>query len=305
MSIPKTLINQAKVDGSQVNFVSMFNRDLQAVEDPMRAIAMETSSSGSSEDLNWLGTVPGLTEWIDQRRISQLRAENITIVNKDFASGFEVNRNDILDDKLGNITPKIAQLSQKAGLHYGQLIVEAMVAGFSAASVFGTAYDGAAFFSAAHQDGGEDPIQSNTAGGAALGSVAYFAARAAMWSLTDNAGDPLGIVPDTLVIGPSLEEVGRELTQAPLKSGGESNVAANTASLMISPRLIGPSASHWFLISLRDIVRPMILQIREAIFADFLSDGELEFRTKKLEFGAQGRHAVAYGLWQYAHGSDA
>ena len=305
MSIPKQIINQEKLNESQVNFQARFNMDLQAVEDPMRALSMEITSAAASESHNWLGTVPGFSEWFDQRRVSQLRAENITLVNRDYQNAIEIGRNDILDDRLGVVQPRISMLATKAGLHYGQLAVEAMVAGFTAGSEFGTAYDGAAFFSAAHQDGG-GPIQSNTAGGAALSNAAYFAARAAMWSLTDEENDPLGIVPDTLVVGPSQEELGLQITQADLIGSGASNVAQRTADLMVSPRLIGAAASHWFVISLRDAVRPLLLQIREAIFSDFVIEGsELTWRSKKLLFGAQGRHVIGYGLWQYAHGSNA
>lgn len=307
MTIPKSLINQAKIEDSQVNFQARFNMALQAVDDPMRAIAMEIPSVAASESHNWLGTVPGFSEWNDQRKVCSLRAENITLVNRDYANAIEIGRNDILDDRLGVVMPRIDQLAQKGGLHYGELIVDAMIAGFTAGSAFGTAYDGAAFFSATHQDGG--PIQSNTAGGAALSNAAYFAARAAMWSLTDDEDDPLGIKPDTLIVGPSQEELGLQLTEADLIAdggAGVTNVARRTANLMVSPRLVGAAASHWFLISLSQAVRPMILQIREQIFSDFVTEGsELTWRSKKLLFGAQGRHVVGYGLWQFAHGSDA
>ena len=187
----------------------------------------------------------------------------------------------------------------------GQLAVEALIDGFSTGSAFGTAYDGAAFFSATHQDG-EGPVQSNTAAAAPLALAAYFAARSAMWSLTDEEGDPLGIVPDTLVVGPALEETALEITQASLIGGGNTNVARQTANVIVSPRMIGAAANHWFLISLKDAVRPLILQIRENIFSDFVTEGsELTWRSKTLLFGAQGRHVMGYGLWQYAHGSAA
>jgi phage major head subunit gpT-like protein len=307
MTIPKSLINQAKIAESQVNFQATFNMALAAVDDPMRALYMELSSQAASESHNWLGTVPGFSEWTDQRKVKSLRAENITLVNKDFGNAIEIGRNDVLDDRLGVVMPRINQLAEKAALHYGQLAVEAMINGFVTTSEFGSAYDGAAFFSATHQDGG--PIQSNTAGGAALSSAAYFAGRASMWSLTDDEGDPLGIKPDTLIVGPSQEELGLQLTEADLiASGGAgvTNVARRTANLMVSPRLVGAAASHWFLVSMASAARPLILQIREAIFSDFVTEGsELSWRSKKLLFGAQGRHVAGYGMWQTSYGSNA
>ena len=306
MPIPKSLVNQSKIDDSQVNFQATFNEALQAVDDPMRGLAMEMSSSTASESHNWLGTVPGFSEWIDQRKVKSLRAENITLVNKDYANAIQIDRNNILDDRLSIITPRLQQLAQKAALHYGELVVDAFVNGFVTTSDFGSAYDGAAFFSATHQDGG--PVQSNTAGGAALATASYFAGRASMWSLTDDEGDPLGLQPDTLIVGPSQEELGLQLTQADLVASGGAgvtNVAQRTANLMISPRLVGAAASHWFLVSAASAAKPIILQIREAIFSDFIVDGELSWRTKKLLFGAQGRHVVGYGLWQASYGSNA
>ena len=306
MTIPKSLINQAKLLESQVNFQATFNMALAAVDDPMMALVMEMTSQSASESHNWLGTVPGFSEWTDQRKVKSLRAENITLVNKDYANAIEINKNDILDDRLNVITPRINQLAQKAALHYGQLAVEAMIAGFVTTSQFGAAYDGAAFFSATHQDGG--PVQSNTAGGAALSSAAYFAGRASMWSLTDDEGDPLGIKPDTLIVGPSQEELGLQLTQADLVASGGAgvtNVAKRTANLLVSPRLVGAAANHWFLVSMAQTIRPIILQIRENIFSDFVTEGELNWKSKKQLFGAQGRHVVGYGLWQTAYGSNA
>ena len=305
--ISKSLINQQKIADAQVNFQAQFEMALQAVDDPARGLAMEVSSSAASEQHNWLGAIPGFSEWKDQRKVSELRAENIVLVNKDYQNSIKIGRNDILDDRLGVVTPRINQLAGKAGLHYGDLAVQALIAGFSTASPFGTAYDGAAFFSTTHQDG-EGPVQSNTAT-TPLNNANYFAARAQMWSLQDEYGDPLGIVPDTLVVGPSQEETALQITQAdmvPSASGnaGVTNVAQRTANVIVSPRLIGAAANFWFLASMRDMVRPLILQIREPIFSDFESGGELEFRSKTLLFGAQGRHVMGYGLWQYIFGSN-
>ena len=146
-------------------------------------------SDTAVEEHDWLGTVPGLSEWKDERKAQNLRAENIQIVNKDFESTIRINKNDIADDKLGLINPKIGRLGEKAGLHYGDLLVQALVAGFSASSAFGTAYDGKAYFAADHQDG-EGPVQSNTGSNVALSETAYFAARAQMWSLQDEYEHP-------------------------------------------------------------------------------------------------------------------
>jgi len=302
-----SLVNQSKIDAAQIGFSTRFNRALSAVEDPALAIAMEIPSDTKTEDHDWLGTVPGMTEWVDDRKMKQLRAENVRIVNKDWANGLVINRNDILDDRLGIVNPMIDELARKAGLHWGKLVVDALVAGFSTSSAFGTAYDGVAFFSASHPVQEAGGVQSNTTA-SALSDTTYFSARAAMWSYTDDEGDPLGIAPDTLIVGPSLEKTAREITQADIveSSGGAGvrNVLQNTARVIVSPRLVGAAASHWFLCSLSQAVKPIILQIREPISPDE-PDRTDEFARKVIKFGASGRGNVGYGLWQFAYGSNA
>lgn len=310
------LVNQAKLDASQISFSSRFNMVLQSFEDPLRQIAMEVPSDASVEEHDWLGSVPGLSEWLDDRKLSSLRADGFQIRNKDWSSGIRIHANDIKDDKLGIVRPKIDMLARKAGLHYGQLIVEALIGGFGTTSAFGAAYDGQAFFSATHQDG-SGPVQNNTTG-AALSNASYDAARAAMWSLQDEEGDPLNIVPTHLLVGPSNERNALEITQAgvianPGGTASITNVFAGTSRVIVSPRLVGASAGHWFLLSMASPVRPMILQVNEPITSSFVVGDEAasggqsfnRFMRKSLMFGAQGRHNVGFGMWQFAYGSNA
>jgi len=304
-----SLVDQAKLDASQIGFQTRFNMALQAVDDPARQLAMEIPSSSAVENHNWLGAVPQLSEWLDQRKIDSLRAESYTLANKNWSSGIQVDMNDIADDRLGIVMPRIDQLGVKAALHYGDLLVQALIAGFTLGGTFGNAYDGLAFFSATHQDG-DGPTQSNTSSNA-LTQANYFTAREAMWSLTDERSDPLGIVPNTLVVGPSLEEIALQITQAELIPNGagtasQTNVARGTARVVISPRLVGAAASHWFLADLSQPVRPLMLQIREPISSSFLGESsEQAFMNRTMVFGAQARHAVGFGLWQHIYGSNA
>lgn len=303
------LVEQAKIDASQISFTTKFNSALMAVADPAREIAMELPSSTKTEDHDWLGTVPGFEELLDDVKLSNLRAENIRIVNKRWANGIRIDIDDILDDRLQIIGAKLSMLARKGAIHYGQLIIDALITGFVTTGVFGASYDGQAFFSATHQDG-SGPVQSNT-NGTALTNANYFAARTLMWSLTDEVGDELGIVPDTLLVGPSLEETARQITGSELVpsaagTASQSNVARGTARVIISPRLIGAAASHWFLLSLNQEVKPIILQIREAINSmQTRLDDDNGFMRNELKFKATARHNVGYGLWQHAFGSNA
>ena len=310
------LVNQAQLDASQISFSSRFNMVLQSFEDPIRQIAMELPSDAAIEQHDWLGTIPGLQEWLDDRKLNSLRAEGFQIPNKDWASGVKIHANDIKDDKLGIVRPRLDMLAAKAGLHYGLRITDALINGFATTSEFGAGYDGVSFFNTAHPmpDG---TTQSNDAGGA-LTNVTYDAARATMQELVDDEGDPLNIIPTHLLVGPSNERNALEITQAGVidntaGTGSITNVFAGTARVIVSPRLTGATAAHWFLISMASPVRPIILQINEPITSAFVTGDENSsggqslgrFMRKQLLFGAQGRHNAGYGLWQFIQGSNA
>lgn len=72
---------------------------------------------------------------------------------------------------------------------------------------------------------------------AALDVMSYAAARGAMTAQVGDAGRPLGVVPDTLVVHPSLEKAGREVVSASLNADGGSNVWAGSAKLIVAPWL--------------------------------------------------------------------
>ncbi len=70
-----------------------------------------------------------------------------------------------------------------------------------------------------------------------LNAANYTAARAAMLAMKDDAGLPLGVKPDTLVVGPSLEMTARTLVMAPFEAGGATNILQGTAKVVVSPFL--------------------------------------------------------------------
>lgn len=70
-----------------------------------------------------------------------------------------------------------------------------------------------------------------------LNATAYENARAAMASFKGDFGRPLGIVPNLLVVPPSLEGAGKRILQSVLVNGGESNPWAGTAELLVVPWL--------------------------------------------------------------------
>lgn len=66
-----------------------------------------------------------------------------------------------------------------------------------------------------------------------LTAANYKAAKDAMAAvLVDSEGEPLGLGPDTLVVGKSNKAAGRQVIKAPLINGGESNIWFEDVELM-------------------------------------------------------------------------
>jgi phage major head subunit gpT-like protein len=70
-----------------------------------------------------------------------------------------------------------------------------------------------------------------------LDADAYENGRVKMGEFKADHGNPLGIVPNLLVVPPSLEGAGRSILQSQLVNGGESNKWAGTAELLVVPWL--------------------------------------------------------------------
>jgi phage major head subunit gpT-like protein len=70
-----------------------------------------------------------------------------------------------------------------------------------------------------------------------LNATYYAAARAGIMGQKGDHGRPLGLVPDLLVVPPSLESAGRKLLNSENAAGGETNEWKGTAELLVVPWL--------------------------------------------------------------------
>lgn len=66
----------------------------------------------------------------------------------------------------------------------------------------------------------------------------YATARAAVMSLQGDYGRPLGLIPDLLVVPPTLEGAGKAILTSTIGAAGETNKWSGTAELMVSPWLV-------------------------------------------------------------------
>jgi phage major head subunit gpT-like protein len=260
----------------------------------------------------WLGTVPPMREFVDERRPSGLAAYATSIEDKVFESTIAVERKAIEDDQLDVIKLRIRDLAYRVAAHRQQMIVDALAAGFSA-----TGYDGVSFFNAAHPTVASSTYGNRTT--SALSATSLADAINSMMGVPDDQGTPLGVTPDTLVVGPKLQWDAMELIESPVvvykgsnsQTAGASdykNVFYGKLRLVVTPYLTGASDDYWFLLDTKRPVRGIILQQRSDVPVEFSAldnsgQSESAFMRDQFFYGARARYNVGYGLWQTAYGA--
>jgi len=268
-------------------------------------VATVVPSTGADETYAWLGQVPTVREWTDERLPQGLSEFSYTIVNKDWENSIAVDRNELEDDRYGQVRLRCQQLAEEARRYQDQLVFEFLASGFTA-----LCYDGKAFFATTHKEG-DSGTQSNK-GTSALSAPALQGAISQMMKFKNDRGVPVGIVPDTLVVPPDLKWTAMELlnsayypeqtTQAnPQKMAA--NVLQGSLELIVSPYLT--DTNDWYLLCTRRIVKPILFQLRRAVqFSALEGESEAGFMRKEWFYGSDARYNVGFSDWRFAYGSQ-
>lgn len=262
-------------------------------------------SNSDSETYKWLGSVPRMREWGTGRLARGVRSESYSVENLKYESTLEVDRDEIADDKTGQIRIRIAELAERAATHKDYLISQLLINGETSGF---NSYDGVSFFNDAHVSGSSGSQDNNLTATAANPSnpttdefkTALRSAIGAMMSFKDDQGEPMSasasglvcVVPTTMYMT-ALEAVNATLVT------NTSNVLQGAARIIPFPWLT--DASKWYLLKTDGVIRPFIFQDREPVeFTALTEESDEGFRREKFLYGVRARYRVTYGYWQYA-----
>ena len=290
-------VSAATLIAAQKSFRALYLETFDKTETIWPRFAMEAPSESPEETYNWLGRVPAMKEWLDQKTLSQLRGFDYTLKNKDWESTIEVDRNDIEDDKLGLYRPRIMELGEEGKRHPEELLSTVRKDG-----VTKLAYDGQFFYDTDHAEG-DSGTQSNKLTG--TGTTApqvrtdLFAAKAQGRKFKDDRGKPfirrMGKLDVVAVIPPDLEKVFDELNNpAP-----GSTVPKTPIDFVVDPYLT--DVDDWYLDYVGGLIKAFIMQIRknsQFVALDNPETSELAFMRKKFLYSVEARYNVGYGLYQ-------
>ncbi len=281
-----------------------FVKSLAAAESPENILPaiLQIPSTSNLENYGWLGQVPELTEWTDERKLKGILDYDYQIRNKDYEGTIQVDRNTIEDDQINSVKPRINDLAVRAKQHPRKLFLEALIAGSSA-----LCYDGQAFFSASHSEGMSGTLSniiSQTGVTAALISADLDSAIVRMGSFKDDQGAPFNedvMDKDLMIIAPmALKPVMERLFTAETDAAG----ATNTYKGRVSRRVYSTrftDATDWYLLNVGGAMKPFIQQNRKApVFGALEGSSDRGFMSKRYVYGVDYRVGFGYGLWQLA-----
>ena len=291
--------------GLKSSFFARFNQTPTHFGD----LATRIESDSDQETYKWLGSTPRMREWGTGRIAKGLRTESYSVENEKYEATMEVDRDEISDDKTGQIRIRAEELAQHAATHKDYLIAQLLINGESAGF---NAYDSKTFFATDHESGAsgaQDNKLSYVAADVANPTTAEFKAAlrqaiGTMMAYVNDVGEPVSLSTNGLVIvcPTSMYLTALEAVNATIINN-TSNVMAGIAKAIAFPWL--SDASKWYLLKTDGVVRPLIFQDREAVEWTALAEGSDEaFRKEKFLYGVRARYALTYGLWQMAVRTD-
>ena len=281
-----------------------FNR-LEATQTYYQDLATRIQSNSDSETYRWLGSVPRMREWGTGRLAKGVRTESYSVENLKYEATIEVDRDEISDDKTGQIRVRTGELAQRAATHKDYLITQLLIDGDTAGF---NSYDGVSFFNNNHESG-DSGQQDNKMSGDALDpdepttdefKLALRRAIGVMLAFKDDRGEPMSISASGLVcvVPARMYLTALEAINSTIVSG-TSNVLEGAARIISFPWL--DNASEWYLLKTDGVVRPFIFQDREPVeFSALTEESDEGFRREKFLYGVRARYRLTYGYWQYA-----
>jgi phage major head subunit gpT-like protein len=310
MALTKSDIPDLLLPGLKTEFELAYRTEVDQTATSQLATVINTTMP--NQTYAWLGAPPAMREFIDERKPGGLSSYSTSIFDKVFESTIAVDRKAIEDDQLDLIRLRVRDLAFRVAAHRQQLVIEALTNGFAT-----NGYDGTTFFAFNHSIRGTN--YSNTSA-VALGDSSLADAINTMMTLPDDAGVPLGIVPDTLIVGPKNQWLASQLVESPVVvyQGNSTDTAPSTPyinafqgklKVIVSPFITGSSDDQWFLLDTKRPLKALILQQRSDVPVEFsalesASGSESAFMRDRFFYGVRARYNVGYGLWQCAFGAN-
>lgn len=276
-------------------------RDALAAESRIPMLFNVLSSSKAEEHFLGAG---GMSDWSEYKGAIEYddfdQLYKTTLTHKEFVKAFKVERKLVDDDQYGLITPRPRQLALSA------MRTREKHAASIFNNAFSSSYVGGDAVSLCNDSHPLAPTHSadvqDNAGSTALSYAALNATRELMQAYTDDRGELMPILPDTLLVPPELEETANAIFRTmnkPDTADYHANFVGGWLSRVIAWDYL-TDANNWFLIDSR-LAAIHLLWI-DRVPLEFALDPTSDF---SLEARFRGYQRYSYGWsdyrWVYGH----
>jgi phage major head subunit gpT-like protein len=302
------------IAAANVSFNRTFQQSLEKVKPWHSLLAKLVTSTGKGELYGWEDLSPRLKEWIGPRQFERIRQHEIYVANKHYERSVSVKRTLLEDDLLGVFrteNERIARYTEAAAKNTDYSVLDILLYGETGGDY--VTYDGQSYFGT-HPIDMFDPASDtvvNWETSKNLTPTNYDAAIEKFATQRDYAGNSLGVMPDTLIVGPKTRQAGKSIVKAEtivevVAGTGVASVAntrAGEVSLLFLPEL--GTSKRWFLAHLgSEYNRGIAVQIRQKARIARMTDpnNTFTFLHDEYAWGVDERHAAKGILWQTLHG---
>ncbi len=296
-------IDTSRVTATLRGMTAKFDIGVKAAEPFYPSVCNVVKSTGADEKYGFLGAMPGMKEWLDDRDFASLSSGSFTITNRLWEDSIAIEKTDIEDDRLGMYDMLLSQLGDEAACHPDELVFELIE---SAHEV--PCFDGQYFYDTDHA-WGDSGTQSNdlTYDGSSTVTEAEFRAAyrqavTAMLGFKRNNGKPffrptIKPITDLMVVVPTaLRDVAHDALNKLLISGGETNVVIDRPTIVTAAHLTEARRFHVFRTG--QPVKPFVFQNRRPLWRGMKGMEDHEF--KDVKFMCDARYNVGYFAWWMA-----
>jgi phage major head subunit gpT-like protein len=257
-----------------------------------------------------LETNPVMRKWVGEKEFQTIFASTLMAEIEKYEKSFEIDRLDLAADRIGQVARRIKLFMQSNRDDLDKFVFEKLVAN-------PTAYDGVALASASHPRGPAGATQSNTST-TALSFAQHDAVKQVGGTLRDQNGESLSISYDTLIVGPKLTKIAKEITQSGERVIGINASGVEATSSVVAAaaipnvfaggdmqviewnRLVGTHDDYYIYLDSKRGVKPIHLFMfrdPEAV-EQTRSDDEQRFLRDKYRYSVESDFVPAPGAWQ-------
>lgn len=280
---------------------AVFFDQLSAVNEPgsdlFRFFNVQASMRAAerNQGVGGFGDVPVYTGTLEYESFELLYQKSYEHV--EFAKGMAVERR-LIDDDEYNV---INQRARLFGMSFDRKRYK------DAASVFNNAFsssyvggDAVALCATNHPYSPSDASTQSNKGTSALTYDAVVATEQAMMSFVDSKGNPMDVMPDTLIVPLALRNTALTIAGSPLRPGTANNDINPLAYNVVVSRYL-TDANNWFLVDSRLATQYLnwFDRVRPEYTADPTSDYKLEAK-----FRGYMRYSFGWDAWQWIYGHE-